>query len=194
MSGSDKTAMAKVAEQASEGISASHTPPGAGDDAAAGDLFGFELAQFEGGSIRPPAKGPGRPPGSPNRSTLQLQRLLMARGYRDPAEFLAATMTMDVGELASALSCKKVEAMAHQLRAASELMPYFHQKMPVAVEVSNPNMRPVIIINDSNVAIGVVPAGSTGTMSVHDLEAQQYQQLSGVEPNGSHDDGSHDGS
>ena len=185
----DKSAIAAVASTASEGISEAHTLLENPD--AAGDLFGFELEQLAGLSIAPPKRGAGRPPGSPNRTTLQLQRLLMAKGYRDPAEFLAAIVSMDVKDLAK-LGLKAVDALGVQVKAAGELMPYFHSKMPTSIEVGVTNNRPVILLStEIGVNVGVA-LERRGAMSVLDVEAQQDQRVSDVEPAGSHDKGSHD--
>lgn len=171
----EKSALAKAADSAAEGNSVARTPAPAGGSAEDADLFGLELDAFEGATIRPAKRGPGRPPGSINRTTLQLQRVLMARGYRDPAEFLAAVMSMSTDELAKALGCKPVEALPHQLRAAAELMPYFHQAMPKAVEVKGDAPRQLIVMGD-------LVNGNVVT----------NQQVNHAVAEGSHDKGSHD--
>lgn len=129
-----------------QGMQSTHTPA-ANDGAGDLDLFGAELDLFEQATIAPP-KGKGRPPGSPNRSTVQLQKLLLAKGYRDPAEFMAALQSMDTKELAEKLSCGKLEAAQLQLRAAERLMPYFHQAMPQAVELKTDTPRKLIVMGD----------------------------------------------
>jgi len=204
------SAVADVAAQAGpdQTRSVAHTPaapePG-------GDLFGFEqeLSLFEDQAIAPPMRrGPGRPPGSVNRTTLQLQRLLMAKGYRDPAEFLASIVSMDVRALAGELSeprkaddDKGVEVMTVnrgaalqlQLRAAEALMPYFHQKMPIAVEHGGQVARPLIIIRDGD-GPGRARVVEGEAMSIHDAqEVEQDQGLSGREADGSHGSRSFDG-
>lgn len=201
------SAVADVAAQAGpdQTRSVSHTPAPAAEPA--GDLFGFEqeLSLFEDQAIAPPVRrGPGRPPGSVNRTTLQLQRLLMAKGYRDPAEFLASIVTMDVRALAGELSeprkadddsgrevmtVNRGAALQLQLRAAEALMPYFHQKMPIAVDHGGQVARPLIIIRDL-AAPGGVRVIEGEAMSIHDAqEVQQDQGLSDGEAEASH--GSH---
>jgi hypothetical protein len=163
---------------ANEGRAVAHTPADAGEGDGAAWLDD-ELQLFAGHRDAPPVKrGPGRPPGSPNRTTLQLQGWLRARGYRDPAEKLAAIITMDVRELAGALrsdgDARSVtfdqahEVAKLQIRAAEALMPYFHQKMPVAVEHRGDGQRPVIIINDHGPTARSA-SHATG-LSVHDAE------------------------
>ncbi len=180
--------------------------PGGGGEA---DLFlalDAEAGLFGGQTIAPPVRrGPGRPAGSPNRSTLQLQRWLQAKGYRDPAEFLASVVSMDTRELAAVLKGTRAgevatvtfdqaaEALRVQMRAASELMPYFHQRMPQQVEHRGDGARPLIIIADG-AAGGRSPSGGDGAMSVFDHE--EIQGLARHATDGSaatsHDDGSHD--
>lgn len=186
------SAVADVAAQAGPdpGRSMAHTR----DDAGAGDLFAgldAEVSAHDGATIAPPAKrGPGRPANSPNRSTLQLQRYLMASGARDPAEFLASIVSMDTRKLAETLRPdhgkpganpatfdQVSSALDVQVRAARELMPYFHQKMPIAVQHSGNEGRPVIVINDhSGGASRRVVDGVARAMSIHDVEESEADQ------------------
>lgn len=126
----------------------------------AADLFAFEegLDAFRQGPIPPPAKrGPGRPPGSPNRSTSQVRQYLEALGYRDPLEADAALATADPRVVAAALAGKKVEdvtfgeAMAvfdQQAKARARLQPYWHQELPKASAVKPQEVRHLIVIAD----------------------------------------------
>jgi len=155
-----------------------------GDVSKSGDLFAAldqEVEQFDGSSVAPPRRGRGRPAGSPNRTTLKLQAFLQSRGYRDPAEFLASIISADPRDLAARLAGRKsgadvefgeaLEALKVQRAAAGELMPYFHQKMPIAVQHSGDGAaRPLIIIGDG-------PRGGDGrggsAMSIYDVEENQ---------------------
>lgn len=201
------SAVADVAAQAGpdQGRSVAHTP--AREDDGAGDLFGFEaeLALFDDDTIRPPKRGPGRPPGSVNRTTLQLTKLMRAKGYRDPYEFLASIYSMPTSELARALSepaagdeepvkVNRQAAADLQVKAAVAALPYAHQKMPIAIQHSGDGQRPVIIIHDGPAATtpGRVIEGET--MSAHEAQdIEQYQGLSDGAPAGSHASPSHDG-
>lgn len=78
--------------------------------------------------------GPGRPPGSRNRSTLQWTDFIL-RNYRSPLLFLAEAYTRPAEILAAELGCTKEDAFKIQVSAARELAPYVHQKQPVAVNV-----------------------------------------------------------
>lgn len=153
--------------------------------ATADDLFGLELEGFGGQAIRPPiARGRGRPPGSPNRSTTKLREMLLARGYRDPMEWQAALITADPRELAAALAGGKVEHVTFaqalevaklQRAAASDLNPYFNQAMPKQVEVKTEALRPLFVINRATSAID-----------------ETNQRVVDVTPRASHDGASHE--
>lgn len=180
------SAVADIAAQlGNEGRSEPHTP-----DAAAGDLlaFGQELDIFAADAIAPPKRGPGRPIGSKSRTTLQLSRFLQAKGYRDPAEFLAAIVSMDLPALATELNLAeggRFEALKLQIAAAKELMPYFHQRMPLAVERIGDNHRPLFIINDGPAGLGARLADAVERMSAHEIV--DFQEVSEVPPASSHD-------
>jgi hypothetical protein len=170
------------------GTSVAHAAGGSGGGAAGGvevseamaDLFlalDGEVDQFRDQAIPPPKRGPGRPKGSPNRSTKQMAQFLAARGYRDPLEFLAAVWSADTRELAASLLGKApkdvtadqvLDVLRQQLRAAESALPYLHQKTPTQVEMQVAEARPLIIIHEGN------------------------QSLRDVSQNRSHGDGSHD--
>lgn len=194
------SAVADVAAQAGpdQGRSVSHTLAA---PEPAGDLFALdqELDQFARQTIAPVAKrGPGRPAGSVNRTTLQLQRLLLQRGYRDPAEYLAAIYTMDPVDLMRALGgpdhVDPTKVLAIQKQAAEALMPYFHQKMPVQVEHGGQVARPLIIIRDGEGPGARARVVEGEAMSVHDAqEVQPDQGVSEAEAEASHGSHSHGG-
>ena len=195
----DESKSALAALVAEMGTSEAHTR-GLAEKSAGDDLFAAidaEVEAFAGQAIAPPKRGAGRPPGSPNRSTLQLQGYLRARGYRDPAEFLAATASMDARALAAALAGhgkpdlvtfdQAIEALKLQRAAAAELMPYFHQRMPQAVHHTGDNGRPLIMIVDA--ATAARGASRDGAMSAYDLE--EIQALGDDAPRPSHGEASH---
>jgi hypothetical protein len=120
--------------------------------------FDEDLALFAGQAVKPAVRrGPGRPAGSQNRATSRVREYLMARGYRDPMEHLAAIVAMDLRDLV-ALGLEVKDALALQLKAADALMPYWHQAQPKAVEVKVEGARPLFMF---------------GTMSAPKAEADQ---------------------
>lgn len=158
-----------------------------------GDLLGLrelddELALFDDQALKPPKRRAGRPPGSVNRSTMQLKKLLAARGYRDPAEFLAAILSMDLKDLTALLGGDPAEAIKAQVKAAAELMPYFHQKAPVAVHHTGEASRPLIVVMDGPGGARSI-GGADGAMSIHDVINQQVIETGGAR---SHGAGSHE--
>lgn len=86
-------------------------------------------------ALRAPRSGPGRPPGARNKSTAAWRDYLLGR-YPSPLVALAEAYTRPARDLAEELGCKPVEAFQVQMRAAAELAPYLHGKMPVEVQVS----------------------------------------------------------
>lgn len=139
---------------------------------AEADLFAAFEDELDGlgGALAPPKKrGAGRPPGSVNRTTLQLQRFLAARGVRDPAIGLALIASADPVTLGDAL-CKGIDGLKpeHRLgarekalaiieRANTDLMAYFHQKAPVRVEVDGAGAenRTLIVIGQGPTQVNV---------------------------------------
>ena len=93
------------------------------------------LAERGAPTTLPRPDRPGRPPGVRNRRTEELIAYIGAR-YQLPAIVLAEIYSRPVRELATELGCKLPEALALQVSAAKELLPYLHQKQPLAVDVS----------------------------------------------------------
>jgi hypothetical protein len=165
-----------------------HTPPEISDEASAEDLFGFEVDAFAGQAIAPPKRGPGRPKGTPNRSTAQMAKLLAMRGYRDPLEFLPSIYTMDVRILAGELGCDLIAALQMQIRAASECLPYLHQRTPTQVEHSGDAGRTLIVINDRPSGAAASIGGASDAVEI----IKQEQELSSLLLEKSHADKSHE--
>ena len=191
------SAIAEIAADLGSSVPLTGSAP---ENPGAGDLFRSlddEVDQFGQTAIRPPVKrGAGRPAGSPNRTTLQLQRYLQARGYRDPAEFLAAIVSTDPRRLAvqllghdadspaaRAVSLKLedvLEVVKLQKGAAAELMPYFHSRMPLAVHHTGDAPRPLVIINEGGPMRDRKPGD--GAMSVFDLLLDQGVSIDPASP------------
>jgi hypothetical protein len=180
------TALAGAEQGAHTGIS------GAGGELAArdgdqADLLAFEgeLEAFESQAIRPaPRRGPGRPAGSPNRSTAKVREFLIARGYRDPMEQLAAVAAMDLNDLV-ALGIDAKDALALQIKAADALMPYWHQQQPKPTAVQATPVRHLIVIADGAALKGeqdqrVVDVTATGSHESHPLDEAQDADIAAL--------------
>ena len=78
----------------------------------------------------------GRKPGSLNRKTLMMMPMLEQLGYRDPAHVLAEVASMPHSRLKKLTATEAGRsALAARLKAASDLMPFCHGKLPVTLNV-----------------------------------------------------------
>lgn len=82
------------------------------------------------------ARGVGRPPGARNKRAIEWTEYLLAR-YQSPLEVLAQMAVARVDVLAAKLSCTKLEAFQEKRLAAIALVPYLHEKRPLAVNLNN---------------------------------------------------------
>lgn len=122
-------------------------------------------------------RGPGRPPGALNRKTQDWAQLIV-RKYRSPLIFLAEVYSRRVGDLAAELGCKPIEALEIQRRAASELAPYLHGKMPVQVEVKG-NLPLLVLGDPAQILEGVAAElGGDALPSLAQLQPVENQALS----------------
>jgi hypothetical protein len=128
----------------------------------------FADAGDDAPSALPPARsGPqgGRPRGARNRSTEEWRRFLLSR-YQSPLQGLAEIWSRTPAQLARELELYKFhegklvvdprtgepvlatgEAAAMQLQARVAALPYLHQKLPQAVEITAPT-RGVVLLGD----------------------------------------------
>lgn len=78
----------------------------------------------------------GRKPGSLNRKTRMMLPMLEALNYKDPAIVLAEIASMPEIRLRKITKTEAGRAgLVARLRAAAELMPYCHGKLPVKIDV-----------------------------------------------------------
>ncbi len=201
--GRDEAAAGPAVPGDEHGTPAAVSPAGAAlgqlADQAAADAAAFDadLALFEGQAIRPAVRrGPGRPAGSPNRSTSKVREYLMARGYRDPMEMQAAIVAADPRELAKALCGPgeevtfgmALEVAKLQQKAADALMPYWHQAQPKAVEVKVEGARPLFYFGPVPAAKGeadqslkdVTPKASQIEAKADEAQAVDMADIFGV--------------
>lgn len=106
-------------------------------------------------------RGPGRPPGARNRSTLAMLEYLQSR-YQSPLVALAETYSRPVADLVAELGCKKLEAVNLQIEAMKASLPYWHAKQPVAVQIDGRGLVTLIIENAVPEALG----GGDGTVVI----------------------------
>lgn len=139
------------------------------DEAEQLDLLGMPEPRFSVVERKP---GPGRPPGSRNRRTEAWAQYLLAR-YASPLEVLAQIATSSVEELHKRLGCSPLEALQEKRLAALGLLPYLHQRQPIAVDL---NTRQVV-----NLTIVEGAAEPADSLAVEIIGIVENQQLSEAE-------------
>lgn len=141
---------------------------GDGADPSQSSLFEDDECLFAGpvahvAEILDSPKGRGRRKGSKNKANQQLREYLLSLGYRDPALNLADLANADPDKLAKQLGgyretsdgkvvyagCTPKEAMDLVMKANDLLMPYWHSKRPVDVNVTRKELGVLIIKDDS---------------------------------------------
>lgn len=114
-----------------------------GEDEA--DQLGLALLAPEaavGDALNEPAaavavrRGRGRPPGARNRRTTEMVEFC-ERVLGEPLLVKAVRVVgVDTRALAKGLSCSKLEAYRLQMQVLVAALPYMHQRLPLAVDVS----------------------------------------------------------
>lgn len=128
----------------------------------------------------------GRKPGSLNRKTMMMLPMLEALSYRDPAQVLAEIASMPEARLRKLTATEAGRsAMAARLKAAAELMPYCHGKLPVSVNVT-PILPVLEIVTGTNqieqfqqdASVVAEHVGWRDVGRVHDLfeNVQQFEE------------------
>ncbi len=134
------------------------------DQAPLADLLGLDRAPA---IERSAERRAGRPAGALNKRTLSWRAHLLAR-YTSPLETLARWQAMPTRELAMLLGCELIEAARLQIDAAKGLAPYLHERMPLAVNVSD---RKVVVLNIGEAALVSEAIGAAGV----EAEVVEYQ-------------------
>lgn len=99
-------------------------------------------------------RGAGRPKGSRNRST-EAWRSFFLRQNKSPLLFLGGIYSVPTSKLASDIGVKMEDALKYQIAAAQAVLPYVHQKQPIAVERSD-DILPVINITMTRNEVSVM--------------------------------------
>ena len=87
----------------------------------------------------------GRPQGARNRRVEDVARWVLDH-MGDPLLVQAQVAVMPVAELAAALGCSPMDALAAQRLAAAQVLPYLHQRKPIAVDVSTTKVVHLTIV------------------------------------------------
>lgn len=86
----------------------------------------------------------GRPAGSRNKST-EKWRSYFLRQNKSPLMFLGSIFSQATDELAAELHLAKEDALKYQISAATAVLPYVHQKLPIELKAED-NQLPVLNI------------------------------------------------
>lgn len=124
-------------------------------------------------------KAPGRPKGARNRSTEEWRRYFLSK-HKSPLMVLGELYNKPLEELKDELKCERLEAFKLQLSAAQAVLPYVHQKQPLAIEDKSGNI-PVININVSQLDAKLI-ADNAGTIrkEITDVELVTDAEFSEV--------------
>jgi hypothetical protein len=162
----DQTAVALALEQAPDDDGEEQLP--------LPDLIGADAQRLDTGADAE-RRGPGRPPGARNRRTLEMANYLLSR-YASPLEILAQIATARVDDLKRDIGCTRLEALQEKRLAALALLPYVHQKMPVAVDVTNRNVVHLNIVVEETAA----PDAPEDTLTARVLDAIAQSDADGT--------------
>ncbi len=124
-----------------------HNP--APDEPEQPDLLGLP----QRGIVTPVYRGVGRPPGSRNKRTERWAEFLLSR-YESPLEVLVQMANAPVAALAEQLGCSALEAFQEKRQAAIAAAPYLHQRMPLAVDVTDRKVLNLVIVDHAPAADG----------------------------------------
>lgn len=113
-------------------------------------LFGSEEASPSSLPAQAPLsqaeeRGRGRPKGSTNKSTKEWVEFFMTRVKKSPLIFLGELYSQKTEDLARKMRAKREDALKIQISAAAAVLPYVHQKQPVAVQVQTEELPTINI-------------------------------------------------
>lgn len=93
----------------------------------------------------PEERGRGRPKGSTNKSTKEWVDYFLKQVKKSPLMFLGELYAEKTEDLARRMCAKREDALKLQIAAASTVLPYVHQKQPVAVQIENEDLPTINI-------------------------------------------------
>lgn len=145
-----------------------------GQDDLFGDGEGAPSTFFSAAAEAGERKGIGRPAGARNKHTADFERWYYARGFKDPAQLLGELISVDPRAL-QALAIENADEVGLtklrgggenaqlvievpslldlvdlQRRAAVDLMPYLHGKMPTVIEITDERLPTLIVVTNTN--------------------------------------------
>ena len=159
-----------------EGLATAVAAIGKGDPPGDGEQLDLldEIEEAATALPIPPAKiatGKGRPPGARNRRTEEWVRYLLSR-YRSPLVGLLEIYSRPPQELAKQVGVETGEAARMQLQAMIAALPYLHQRLPLAVDVTS-DSRGLLVVGE--IGAGTIIGGLTLPLA----DNEQNQEVSG---------------
>ena len=126
--------------------------------------------------------GPGRPAGAQNLGTKEFREYLLGRGVSPLQRIMEWSMHTPTS-LAAELQCSRLEAFDRLKDLWSELAPFLHQRMPLAVEVDQRSAGMLILGRISaDQAAEIGRRWGVSDLQLLATEVQQNQPVSQVEP------------
>lgn len=96
-------------------------------------------------------KKAGRPKGAKNKSTKEWVEYFMNTVKESPLIMLGRLYCKDTKMLAREMCCNRIEALKIQVAAANAVLPYVHQKQPIAIETSTEELPTINIFTSPTV-------------------------------------------
>lgn len=87
----------------------------------------------------------GRPKGAKNKSTKEWVEYFLNTVKESPLIFLGRLYTEETILLSKKLNCKREDALKMQIAAANAVLPYVHQKQPIAIETGGDELPTIQI-------------------------------------------------
>lgn len=100
----------------------------------------------------------GRPKGAKNKSTKEWVEYFTNK-FESPLIALGKLYTQDTKQLARTMCCDRIDALKLQISAATAVLPYVHQKQPIAIETHAEEL-PTINIFTSQTMFNKISNGS----------------------------------
>jgi hypothetical protein len=121
-------------------------------------------------------RGPGRPPGARNRRAEDVAREVIER-LGDPLVMLAALAMTPADELVAA-GLPLAEALAEKRLAAIAVLPFLHQRKPLAVDLRNQQVVHLTISTGAEPSADSGESGCNGVV-LDAAEIVENQRISG---------------
>ena len=109
-----------------------------------------EEAFFDEGAGLETKRSAGRPKGSKNKSTKEWVEFFLSH-HKSPLMFLGSIISEKTSDLARRTCSDRLDALKVQIAAANALLPYIHQKQPLAVEVKSEELPTINIYTSPTV-------------------------------------------